>query len=207
MRGASVSRKVLSDRACIRLVTVLYSFPLNGVFSISSIPRLPSMSSLAKRLGLGKKSSNVIDGQTVSPESGSSSDVQVTSDVKDEKGLNLGVDQSTVVKASGTDRRISEAEANHTLQQIKSKHRWDPNLPEELEDEIEEKTDEHNLAGELRLVDELVENSPYPEVRAAVRNVSIPIRNESREGVAEVICSMTMRSLSTRSAPGFSVCS
>ena len=129
------------------------------------------MSSFTKRFGFGKKTSNVIEGQNMSPESGSSSDVQVTSDVKDEKGLNLGVDQSTVVKASGTDRRISEAEANNTLQQIKSKHRWDPNLPEELEDEIEEQTDEHNLVGELRLVDELVENSPYPEVRAAVRNV------------------------------------
>ena len=129
------------------------------------------MSSIAKRFGFGKKQDNVIDGQMASPESGSSSDVQVNSDVKDEKGLNLGVDQSTVITATGTDRRISEVEANTTLQRIKSKHRWDPNLPEELEEEIEEKTGGHNLVGELRLVDELVENSPYPEVRAAVRNV------------------------------------
>ena len=133
------------------------------------------MSSLAKRFGFGKQQENAIDGQTVSPESASSSDAQVSSQVKDEKGLNIGIDQSTVLTASGTDRRISEVEANTTLRQIKKKHRWDPNLPEELEEEIEEKTDEHNLAGELRLVDELVENSPYPEVRAAVRNVGTPV--------------------------------
>jgi len=132
------------------------------------------MSSFAKRLGFGKKQSNVMDAQTVSPESGSSSDVRTT-DVKDEEGLNLGVDQSTVIKSSGTDRRISELEANTILLQIKKKHRWDPNLPEELEEELEEKTEGHNLAGEVRLVDELAENSPYPEVRAAVRNVSVSI--------------------------------
>lgn len=130
------------------------------------------MSTFAKRLGFGKKHDNVINAEVVSPESGSGSDVQASSDVKDEKGLNFGEDQSKAIKASGTDRRISEVEANTTLRQIKKKHLWDPNLPEELEEEIEENTDGHNLAGELRLVDEFVENSPYPEVRAAVRNVS-----------------------------------
>lgn len=132
------------------------------------------MSSFAKRLGFGKRQDNVINAENVSPETGSGSDIQTSSDVKDEKGLNFGEDQSKTIKASGTDRRISEVEANTTLTQIKKKHKWDPNLPEELEDEIEEKTDGHNLAGEIRLVDELVENSPYPEVRAAVRNVSVP---------------------------------
>ena len=136
---------------------------------------LAVMSTFAKRLGFGKKQNNVINAEVVSPESTSGSDIQVTSDVKDEKGLNLAEDQGRVVKASGTDGRIIEVEANRTLIQIKKKHRWDPNLPEELEEEIEENTDGHDLAGELRLVDELVENSPYPEVRAAVRNVSLPI--------------------------------
>ncbi len=131
------------------------------------------MSTFMKRLPFGKKQDNVINGELVSPESGSGSDVQASSGVKDEKGLNFGEDQSTVIKVSGNDKHISEIEANKTLHQIQSKHRWDPNLPEELEEEIEENTDGHNLAGELRLVDELVENSPYPEVRAAVRNVSM----------------------------------
>ena len=133
------------------------------------------MSAFVRRLGFGSRPGAVIDGQNVSPESGSSAEVQTSSLVKDEKGLNLGEDQTNVITASGTDRRISEVEANTTLRQIKSKHKWDPNLPDELEEEIEEKTDEHNLTGELRLVDELVENSPYPEVRAAARNVRMSV--------------------------------
>ena len=111
------------------------------------------MSSFAKRFGFGQK-----------PESAS------TEDVKDVR------EKDTSVITTGADgRHFSEVEANTQLRQIKKKHRWDPNLPEELEEGIEEATDEHNLAGELRLVDELVENSPYPEVRAAVRNVSRPL--------------------------------
>lgn len=133
------------------------------------------MSTIIKRLGFGKKQDNVLNAEVVSPESGSGSDILASSDVKDEKGLNLGEHQSTVITASGNDRHISEVEVNTTLHQIQKKHRWDPNLPEELEEEIEENTEGHNLAGELRLVDELIENSPYPEVRAAVRNVSMPI--------------------------------
>lgn len=132
------------------------------------------MSTFIKRFGFGKARDNRIHDGVAVPELSSGSDIQISSDVKDEKGLNFGEDQSKVIRASGTDRRISEAEANNTLQSIKKKHRWDPNLPEELEEEIEENTGGHNLAGELRLVNELVENSPYPEVRAAVKNVSEP---------------------------------
>ncbi len=125
------------------------------------------MSSLAKRFGFGKKpEGNAVGAESASPESASTDNV---------KG---GVDEKEDVAAVATgikDRRISEVEANQTLRHIKRTHRWDPNLPEELEEELEVKTEEHNLAGELRLVDELVENSPYPEVRAAVRNVGRPL--------------------------------
>ena len=120
------------------------------------------MSSFAKRFGFGQKPP--ANAANLSPESAS------TEDVKDVK------EKDTSAVTTGADgRHFSEVEANTQLRQIKKKHRWDPNLPEELEEGIEEATDEHNLAGELRLVDELVENSPYPEVRAAVRNVSSPL--------------------------------
>ena len=124
------------------------------------------MSSLAKRFGFAKKPEDDVAAESNSPESASTDNV---------KG---GVDEKEDVAAVATginDRRISEVEANRTLRHIRRTHRWDPNLPEELEEELEAKTEEHNLAGELRLVDELVENSPYPEVRAAVRNVSRPL--------------------------------
>lgn len=161
------------------------------------------MPAFARRFGFGKKQNDAALTETVSPESGSSSDGQIL-EVKDAEGLNVGVDQSTVITASGTDRRISEVEANTTLKQIRSKHKWDPNLPEYLEEEIDEKTEEHNLAGELRLVDELVENSPYVEVRAAVKNVRMP--SLLRNAVLNPLSSMTWMCLSIPFAPGFSVC-
>lgn len=130
------------------------------------------MSTFIKRFGFSKKRDNAINNGVAIPELSSGSDIQISSAVKDEKGLSFGEDQSKVIRASDTDGHISEAEANNTLQSIKKKHRWDPNLPEELEEEIEENTGGHNLVGELRLVGELIENSPYPEVRAAVKNVS-----------------------------------
>jgi len=68
----------------------------------------------------------------------------------------------------------TELEANLQLKKLEKKHRWDPNLPQELVDGIDDATAHHDLGQELKLVDQLVENSPYPEVRAAVRNVSTP---------------------------------
>lgn len=125
------------------------------------------MSTLAKRFGFGKKpEGSVVAAESTSPESASSENI---------KGGTQETEDVAAVATGISDRRISEVEANRTLRHIKKTHRWDPNLPEELEEELEVKTEEHNLAGELRLVDELVENSPYPEVRAAVRNVSRPL--------------------------------
>lgn len=121
------------------------------------------MSSFAKRFGFRQKHEpGTIEAQSSSPESASTDNVKENE--KDPAAVSTGVDSAG--------RHFSEVEANTTLRQLKKKHQWDPNLPEELEEEIEETTDNNNLAGELRLVDQLVENSPYPEVRAAVRNVS-----------------------------------
>lgn len=80
---------------------------------------------------------------------------------------------SVAVNATGTDLSPSdELETAARLKAIKKKHQWDPNFAEDLVDDIEDATQHHDIGGEVRLVDELVENSPYPEVRGAVRNVS-----------------------------------
>lgn len=124
------------------------------------------MSSLAKRFGFANKpEGELFAAESSSPESASTDHVKGKGDAEEKEDV-------AAVATGINDRRISEVEANQTLRHIRKTHRWDPNLPEELEEELEEKTEEHNLAGELRLVNELVENSPYPEVRAAVRNVS-----------------------------------
>ena len=80
---------------------------------------------------------------------------------------------SVAVKATGAQLTpADELETAAQLKAIKKKHQWDPNFSEELVDDIEEATQHHDVGGEVRLIDEIVENSPYPEVRAAVRNVS-----------------------------------
>lgn len=113
------------------------------------------MSSLTKRFGFGQTKS---DTEPTSPISGSSDSIG---------------DTKLTAKASGASvTKEDELEANAQLQQIKEKHRWDPNLPEELEEGIVEATEKHDAHQEIGLVDGLLENSPYPEVRAAVRNVS-----------------------------------
>ena len=92
----------------------------------------------------------------VQPENGSSID-----GVEDEKSAGAHVSS-----------RETELEANEQLRELKKKHRWDPNLPKDTLFGIEDATEAHDLQHELNLVDALTENSPYPEVRAAVRNVS-----------------------------------
>ena len=80
---------------------------------------------------------------------------------------------AVALKATGVDVSPSdELETAARLKAIKKKHEWDPNFSHELVDDIEDATQHHDVGGEVRLIDEVVENSPYPEVRAAVRNVS-----------------------------------
>lgn len=90
-------------------------------------------------------------------------------------GSNVDVKEknSVAIKASGSDLTPGdELETAAQLKAIKKKHEWDPNFSKDLVDDIEEATQHHDIGGEVRLVDEIVENSPYPEVRGAVRNVS-----------------------------------
>ena len=88
--------------------------------------------------------------------------------------ISNGGDADSLDKGNGTKvtSRETELEANAQLKELQRKHRWDPNLPNSILDDIDNATHEHDLSAEHNLVDALTENSPYPEVRAAVRNVS-----------------------------------
>ena len=57
---------------------------------------------------------------------------------------------------------ISEAEANRRLSAFRAEHSLDPNLPSTALEAIEDATRAHDQKGEAVLVDELVEDSPYP---------------------------------------------
>jgi OPT family small oligopeptide transporter len=57
------------------------------------------------------------------------------------------------------------------LKQLKEHHHWDPNLPDEVVDEVNDALHATDKDRRQSIVASLLENSPYPEVRAAVSNI------------------------------------
>jgi len=112
-------------------------------------------------------------GFTRSNTSGEPSGVTELTDVGDAKG-DMSADVKSIPGTVLNDgdaiiasdvRGISEVEAHSRLRKFRREHQFDPNLPDDAFDEIDETTGAHNAKGEAELVGELVENSPYPEVR------------------------------------------
>lgn len=68
-----------------------------------------------------------------------------------------------------TDQTALEAQTK--LKALERKHRWDPNLPADTLGDLDEAAHAHDLQHDVGIVGAFEENSPYPEVRAAVRNV------------------------------------
>lgn len=70
--------------------------------------------------------------------------------------------------ASGIEMTEEPAlEAQKKIKVLQMKHEWDPNLPSDTLEDLDDAVHEHDL----NLVSGFEDNSPYPEVRAAVRNV------------------------------------
>ena len=65
----------------------------------------------------------------------------------------------------------SALEAQKKVKALLLKHAWDPNLPSDTLEDLDDAAHERNLEHDLNLVSGFEDNSPYPEVRAAVRNV------------------------------------
>lgn len=89
--------------------------------------------------------------------------VAETSSTEDQK-VNSG-------NASGSNTDI-ELEANHELLEIEAKHKFDPNMPDDLVGEIDAAAGTHDAKVELTMLGEITEDSIYPEVRAACRPAS-----------------------------------
>lgn len=64
----------------------------------------------------------------------------------------------------------TEEHSQHEIAFLRKLHRWDPNLSADVADGVLHIRDELDLAAELELINLIENNSPYPEVRAAVRN-------------------------------------
>ncbi|KAF5015939.1 hypothetical protein F66182_12539, partial [Fusarium sp. NRRL 66182] len=78
------------------------------------------------------------------------------------------VAEPTVATSTGVLVGDAEEALEH-VKNIKKQHQWDPNLPTDVYDELDEAmhADGNTTVG---IASELMENSPYPEVRAAVPN-------------------------------------
>ncbi|OBT55803.1 hypothetical protein VE04_03961 [Pseudogymnoascus sp. 24MN13] len=63
-----------------------------------------------------------------------------------------------------------DAAAQADLKTFKNLHEYDLSLPADLRDAVSHATEAHDITGELKLEHEVNENSPYPEVRAALRS-------------------------------------
>jgi len=77
--------------------------------------------------------------------------------------------EETSSSSSGVERKNAihtDLEA-HFLRKL---HRWDPNLPQDAAQGLDSAVADHDAEAELELIDLIENDSPYPEVRAAVRN-------------------------------------
>ncbi|CAK1366136.1 Sexual differentiation process protein isp4 [Cercospora beticola] len=126
-----------------------------------------------KRLGFKRTNTNdgSIQGVEVNGKTGASTEMTdlgtgepVVSKIAAEYAGDVKHDHSDAV------RNMSEVEANRTLRSFAAEHSFDPNLPDTAFEAIKDVTRAHDQKGEAVLVDEFVNDSPYPEVRAVVRN-------------------------------------
>jgi hypothetical protein len=72
--------------------------------------------------------------------------------------------------ASITKDPDGDLEVEKSLVVFEAGHQWDPNLPAGFVNEVHQATLNHDFKTELAVQDALIEDSPYPEVQAAVRN-------------------------------------
>jgi hypothetical protein len=114
------------------------------------------MSGFAKRFGFQRSN-------TSGEPSGPSAQTELSDYSKGgvEVGTNL-VDGEQVI--DNTVNKISQEEAAQRLKAFRREHHFDPNLPDEAFDAIDENLDAGDAKGEAQLVGEIIENSPYPEV-------------------------------------------
>jgi len=95
----------------------------------------------------------------VNNDSGGSSDVVELPDTTTD-GPIVERRKDSVILASGAE--VTESQANHRLSLFKKTNRFDPNMEKEDLEKIDEAMEDHNVVGEVQIIDEYLENSPYP---------------------------------------------
>ncbi|KAJ5762703.1 Sexual differentiation process protein isp4 [Penicillium manginii] len=79
-------------------------------------------------------------------------------------------EEPSVAIASGIDDTAND-DVLTKLRNLKAHHHWDPNMPDEVEDELDEALATDDKGTRVEIAHEVLDNSPYPEVRSAVPNV------------------------------------
>lgn len=91
-------------------------------------------------------------------------------DDKKTAAVTTGVDVGDSDDSPRAGSLASRQDAITHLHNLREEHQWDPNLPDEVGEEINEALEEPNKEARVGVVEDLMDNSPYPEVRAAVAN-------------------------------------
>lgn len=79
------------------------------------------------------------------------------------------IDEPSVAVTTSIANEAAPEAAGH-IKNLKKHHHWDPNLPEDVLDEIDDALHTSDPNAQVGVAGELLENSPYPEVRASVVN-------------------------------------
>jgi OPT family small oligopeptide transporter len=85
--------------------------------------------------------------------------------------IEKGQEEPVVAITTGSQVHDGNETLDH-LKNLKKQHIWDPNLPDDVLDVIDDALDTTNGGTKIDIdvAEELLENSPYPEVRASVPN-------------------------------------
>ena len=102
--------------------------------------------------------------------------------------------------------QLNDEQAARRLRLFREAAANDPNIDVDDLGEVDEAVMGHQVTRENQLVDELVENSPYPEVRSDVPVLS-NTADPSTPRCAQPFATTTWTSLPTPSVPGSSACS
>ncbi|KAG0154448.1 hypothetical protein PDIDSM_16 [Penicillium digitatum] len=82
-----------------------------------------------------------------------------------EKDESIAVTTGAMVDETAPDESLKK------LRDLKNHHHWDPNMPEDVVEELDEALQTSDKNTQEVIAQELLENSPYPEVRSAVPNI------------------------------------
>ncbi|CRL24465.1 Oligopeptide transporter OPT superfamily [Penicillium camemberti] len=82
-----------------------------------------------------------------------------------EKDESIALTTGAMVDETAPDEKLKQ------LRDLKHHHHWDPNMPEDVIEELDEALHTSDKHTQEVIAQELLENSPYPEVRSAVPNI------------------------------------